>query len=215
MKILDNVDKFRNIIYRAFRVLLIITALFALWHFHWKEIGYLMFILFLTYLPRRIESRIGIDYPGEVEILILFFIIGSIYLGEMHSYYDKYPWWDMLLHSMSAIVIGGIGFSIVFILNESKKIVFKLSPLFVSVFAFCFAVSIGVVWEIFEFAMDQTFGLRMQKSGLMDTMGDLIVDCLGALFFSIFGYFHLRKQISLFQRLEKKFFKLNPELKKG
>lgn len=210
-----TIEKLKLYIFYAFRGLLIITAIFALAHFHWREAAFLCFTLFLTFLPQIIEGKTGIDYPGELEILILLFIIGSIYLGEMHAYYDKFPWWDTLLHSFSGIIIGGIGFSIIFILNKSKKIVFKLSPGFVCLFAFCFAVAIGVLWEIFEFAMDQTFGLNMQRSGLVDTMGDLILDSVGALLFSLIGYFHIKHDIKIFNWLEKKFFKLNPELKKN
>lgn len=209
-----NIEQFRRYIFWGFRILLIVTIVFAAFHQHWKEIAYLLFILFLTFLPQILEAQTGIDYPGELEILILLFIIASIYLGEMHAYYEKFPWWDMLLHAVSGIIIAGIGFSVVFILNKSKKLVFKLSPGFVCLFAFCFAVAFGTLWEIFEFAMDQTFGLNMQKSGLLDTMWDLIIDCAGALVFSILGYFHIKRQITVFQWFEKKFFKLNPELKK-
>lgn len=210
----DKIEQFRKYIFLAFRGLLIITALFAVFHFHWKELIFLSFILFMTFLPRIIEGKTGIDYPGELEIVILLFIMASIYLGEMHGYYTRYPWWDTLLHSLSGIIIGGIGFSIVFILNKSKRIVFKLSPGFVCLFAFCFAVAFGALWEIFEFTMDKIFGLNMQRSGLVDTMKDLIVDCAGALLFSVAGYFHIKRELKMFDWFEKKFFKLNPELKK-
>ena len=211
---MDKIDRFRKIIYWGFRGLLIATAIVALCLGHFKELIFLGFTLFLTFLPHIVEEKIHLDYPSELEILILLFIIGSIYLGELHGYYTKYVWWDVVLHSMSAMIIAGIGFTIVFILNKSKRIAFKLSPGFVCLFAFCFAVSIGAIWEIFEFSMDQLFGLNMQRSGLMDTMSDLIVDCLGALIFSVVGYFHIKGEIGMFQRLERKFFKLNPELKK-
>lgn len=123
-----TIEKLKLYIFYAFRGLLIITAVFALAHFHWREATFLGFTLFLTFLPQIVEGKTGIDYPGELEILILLFIIGSIYLGEMHAYYDKFPWWDTLLHSFSGIIIGGIGFSVVFILNKSKRVGFKLSP---------------------------------------------------------------------------------------
>ncbi len=213
MPTLDTTEKFKKYIFWIFRALLIVTAIIAVFSHHWKEVMYLLFILFLTFLPRIIEGKVGLDYPSEIEIIILLFIIASIYLGEMHSFYEKFPWWDVLLHSISAVIIGGIGFSIVFILNKSKKIVFKLSPGFVCLFAFCFAVAFGALWEIFEYMMDQAFGLNMQKSGLVDTMEDLIVDSLGALVFAVFGYFHLKRKIHMFDWLARKFFKLNPELK--
>ena len=111
----------------GFRILLIVTMFFAALHHHWREAALLVFIMFMTFLPQILEDQTGINYPGELEIIMLFFIVGSLYLGEMHAYYDKVAWWDILLHSISSIVIGGIGFSVVFVLNKSKKLAFKLS----------------------------------------------------------------------------------------
>jgi len=211
---MDNLERFKRIIFWSFRIMLIVTAVVSIFLGHWREAAFSIFALFCTFLPSLLEFKLEIDYPSELEIAVLLFIIGSLYLGELHEYYEKFPWWDILLHTISAMIVAGIGLSIVFVLNESKRLAFKLSPVFVCLFAFCFAVAVGTIWEIYEFAMDQIFGLNMQKSGLMDTMWDLIVDCIAALIFSIIGYFHIKRNINFFQKIEQKFFKLNPELKK-
>ena len=110
----DKVEQFKKYIFLAFRGLLIATAVFAVISGHWKEVIFLSFTLFMTFLPQMLEDKTGIDYPGEFEIVILFFIMASIYLGEMKGFYTKYTWWDTLLHSFSGAIIGGIGFSVVF-----------------------------------------------------------------------------------------------------
>ena len=97
-----------------------------------------------------------------------------------------------MLHTLSGAIIGAIGFSLVYMLNEKDRVAMKLSPVFVAIFSFGFALSIGTLWEIFEFLMDSLFGFDMQKSGLIDTMWDLIVDALGALVISVLGYLYLK-----------------------
>ena len=108
-----------------------------------------------------------------------------------------------MLHTLSGVIIGAIGFSLVYIFNTEENVAIKLSPLFVAIFSFCFATSMGALWEIYEFFMDSIFGLNMQKSGLVDTMWDLIVDALGALVMSVLGYLYLKRHIRLFERLER------------
>ncbi len=116
------------------------TAVFVVCHHHWKEAAFLVFTFLMTFLPRIMECQTGIDYPRELEILILFFILVSLYLGEMRNYYNRFAWWDIVLHSLSGIIIGGTGFSVIFRLNKSRKFFLKLSPGFMCLFAFCFAV---------------------------------------------------------------------------
>ena len=103
-------------------------------------------------------------------------------------------------------------FLLVYILNREKGVAFELSPIFVAIFSLCFAVSIGVIWEIIEFTIDTVFKLNMQKSGLVDTMWDLIIDFLAALAVSFSGYMYLKGDVNIFQNIEKKIFKNNPSL---
>jgi uncharacterized membrane protein YjdF len=159
--------------------------------------------LFLLMLPLVLSRRIGIEIPRGMQFIIAIFIYASLFLGEIRQYYVRYPYWDLLLHMISGFLIGAIGFSLVDLLNKSDKVSLSMSPVLTSLFACCFAVTIGCLWEIFEFVMDQAFGFNMQKDtlladggtdiGLIDTMEDLIVDVLGALLSSLLGFFYLKK----------------------
>jgi len=176
---------------------------------------YILFIsslaLMLTFLPATIEKRFKVYLPAEFEIIITLFIYSSLLLGEVHRYYTLYWWWDILLHTVSSLVIGFIGFILLFIMFEEKKITGK--PITIAIFAFCFALAIGALWEIFEFSMDQTLGLNMQKSGLIDTMWDLIVDAAGALFTSLIGFIYLKGgKTRIFNKLLTRFESENPNI---
>ncbi|MFH1500358.1 MAG: hypothetical protein ABIE22_00230, partial [archaeon] len=164
-------------------------------------------------LPSIFERQYKIDLPSEFEVLVLFFIIGSIYLGEVQDFYTMFPWWDLFLHTISGLIFAFLAFSLVLILNEEKSL--ELSPAFVALFAFSFALASGTIWEIFEFSMDRYVikgagGVIMQKSGLVDTMWDLIVDTLGALIVSILGWLYIKGEVRLFKHWETRFKRNNP-----
>jgi hypothetical protein len=159
--------------------------------------------LFLTFLPVLIEKRYKIEFPSEIEIIIILFIYASLYLGEIKAYYVLYWWWDLFLHTLSGIIIGIIGFYWVYLLSRRGDAPCPMTPLFVATFSVSFAIALGVIWEIFEFSMDSFFGMHMQKSGLVDTMWDLIVDTLGALIVSFLGYFYVKGNNRVSDRVEK------------
>jgi len=121
-----------------------------------------------------------------------------LFLGETRDYYDRFWWWDIALHATSGSLLGVLGVLLVYVLNEDPKINMRMKPGFVAVFAFTFAMAAGALWEIFEFGMDQLFGMNMQKSGLVDTMTDLIVDAAGALVVSLVGYFYMKRGVRSF-----------------
>lgn len=139
-----------------------------------------------------------------MHIVFVIFLYAAIYLGEVRSFYYNVPYWDTVLHTFSGAMIGALGFSIVKLLNDSEKVKITLSPIFVAIFAFSFALAIGALWEIYEFSFDRLLRLNMQKflyengtpmigsMALADTMKDLIVDALGALATSIIGYISLK-----------------------
>jgi len=166
--------------------------------------------LFLTFLPAIIERNYKVFLPAEFEFGMIIFIYASLFLGEVHGYYTRFWWWDIILHTSSGIVLGLMGFLVLFTLYEEGKI--KAKPITIAVFSFSFALAIGAVWEIFEFGMDNIFGMNMQKSGLIDTMWDLIVDAIGALLASILGFFYLKGETRLFMRFINKFVEENPRL---
>jgi uncharacterized membrane protein YjdF len=159
---------------------------------------WLLAIMAVTGAPALLGHRLPVRIPAEYELLAILFVFAALFLGEFHSYYELFWWWDIALHSTSGLLLGLVGFLLVYVLNESRRIELHMRPGFVALFAFAFAVTAGVLWEIFEFAADQLFGMQMQKpmlgdpSGLTDTMWDLIVDALGAALISAFGWWHMK-----------------------
>ena len=152
------------------------------------EVAYVAFGTFLlTLVPIVFFRRFQIEVPVGFLMAIMLFIFGTIFLGEAVNFYERFWWWDVALHGVSALGFGLIGFFFVFMLFEGDR--YAAPPLAIAFIAFCFAVTIGTGWEIFEFLMDEIFGLNMQKSGLPDTMWDLIVDAIGASIGGWVGYF--------------------------
>ncbi len=184
----------------------IVTAIISAITENWIMCFFSLLALILSFLPILIEKRFDIDIPIELELIILIFIYASIFLGEAHNYYYKYHWWDLMLHTLSAIVLGLLGFIFVYALNKDMNVSLKLNPFFISLFSFSFALSVGTLWEIFEFFMDYFLGFNMQKSGLVDTMTDLMVDAIGALVISFLGYYYSKKiDKSILKKLYQKF----------
>lgn len=146
----------------------------------------------LSILPVVASRRFGIRLPVRFFAWIVVFVFGTIFLGEAFDFYTRYWWWDVILHAGSAVGFGLAGFLFVFMLFEGDR--YAAPAWAVAFISFCFALSIGTLWEIFEFAMDQIFSLNMQKSGLIDTMWDLIVDTLGASIGAIAGLSYLKGQ---------------------
>ena len=165
----------------------------------WVSAAWLLAIMVITGAPAIFGHRLPVRIPAEYGLLTILFVFGALFLGEFRSYYERYWWWDVALHVSSGLLLGILGFLLVYVLNENKRIDLHMRAGFVALFAFVFAVAVGTVWEIFEFTVDQVFGTTMQKpmlgdpSGLTDTMWDLIVDALGALMISAFGWWHMKR----------------------
>lgn len=165
-------------------------------------------------LPGLISKKMRIEIPSMMYILFVLFLYCAIYLGEVRNFYYNISNWDTILHGFSGAMLGALGFSFVALLNKSDRVPINLSPLFVVIFAFCFAVTLGVFWEIYEFSFDGLLGLNMQKAyledgpplvgraALMDTMKDLIVDAIGALFTCILGYISLKYKKGWIEKLQ-------------
>jgi hypothetical protein len=210
-KRLENAEKINLVVMTFLRLTLLFAIVGSIFAMRWTVVFVSLVTLMLTFLPRVFEKRYKIDIPIELEIVTVLFIYSTLYLGEVGGYYERFWWWDIVLHAGSAMAIGFIGFMILFILYKGEKI--KASPITIAIFSFFFALGIGALWEIFEFGMDQIFGLNMQKSGLIDTMWDLIVDSGGALIASVAGYFYIKgKGFSFFDRVIERFVKENPRL---
>jgi hypothetical protein len=169
--------------------------------------------LLLTFIPSILERSIKVSLPASFQVILLIFIFAAQFLGEIFNYYERFWWWDILLHSWSGVLLGTIGFLLVYILNTASGVDVIMSPFFIAFFALCFAVTCGVVWEVFEFTMDVVFSTNMQKSGLIDTMGDLIVDAGGGLIVSITGYLTLKaRKNNVLSRAISNFMNKNPDM---
>ena len=167
-------------------------------------------------IPRVLIRRIQLNVPTAMLVVYAVFLYCAIYLGEVRNFYFIVPQWDTILHIFSGAALGALGFSIVSILNKSETFHLSLSPVFVALFAFGFAVSLGVIWEIYEFAADSILKTNMQKfalesgekligqAALADTMKDLIVDMIGAFVVSIIGYVSMKYENGWLERLQLK-----------
>ena len=177
----------------ALQVLLGIGALLALLQGRWLAAATTAGIVVVSALPLVLGRRFRVRLPPEMELLSVIFVYASLFLGEVHGYYERFWWWDALLHTGAGFLLGIFAFLLVHVLNEHERVAMHMRPGFVALFAFVFACGLGALWEIFEFAVDQTMGTNMQKSGLVDTMWDLIVNALGALAIALLGWRRLRR----------------------
>ena len=195
--------------YLTWLVWIILTAatVFALATKHWSNVFVTVTALTLTVLPSIFSSRFEIRLPLSFLAAISLFVFGTLFLGEVFDFYERFWWWEVLLHGSSAIGFGVIGFLFVFYLFQGDK--YAAPPWALSMFAFSFALAIGALWEVFEFGMDQIFGLNMQKTGLDDTMTDLIVDSLGAFVGATSGFFWLKGRQIGFSGMIEEFINLN------
>ncbi len=189
----------------------IFAFLLAIYEKDWLN-GFLALVaLVIVWLPSIIERNYKIHFPLEFGFILNLFIYSSIFLGELRGYYTSYWWWDIVLHTGSGIAIGFIGFLILYSLYRTEKV--KIPPSLIALFAFCFSLALGIIWEIFEFFMDNIFGFNMQKSGLRDTMWDLIVDAGGSLLVALSGYFYIKnkgKNSNIFKKYVNIYFDENP-----
>ncbi len=156
--------------------------------------------IFSLLMSGFLSKKIRIIIPSNMMIAFAIFLYCAIYLGEVRSFYYRVPHWDSCLHAFSAMMLGTLGFSIISLLNKSDRVPVNLSPAFVGLFTLCFAVTVGVVWEIYEFSGDLIFHTNMQKyisasgaakvgqEALADTMKDLIIDFCGAFLVAVVGY---------------------------
>lgn len=225
------------IVYVVLRALVILMMILQFINKNYENFFLCILTLLLMIVPSLIQINLKIELPTGLEITILVFIFAAEILGEISAYYIRFPFWDTTLHIINGFLMAAIGFALVDILNRSKKNTFNLSPVFLSIVAFCFSMTIGVLWEFFEWFMDSVFGFDMQKDtivhhintvmldmsrtntvvrvpniheviinghnlglggyldiGLNDTMKDLLVNFIGAVIFSIIGYYYVKNR---------------------
>jgi len=223
------------VVYLVLRLIVITGMVLSVLHGNYENLFVYTLSLVLFMIPSFVEKNFGIDIPSTLEIIILLFIFCAEVLGELQAYYLKFPYWDTMLHTVNGFLCAAVGFALVDILNRNEKIKFHLSPIFLAVVAFCFSMTVGVIWEFFEFGCDWLFHTDMQKDtivntiasvtldptksnkavvidnitqvavngkdlglggyldiGLYDTMKDLFVNFIGAVVFSIIGFFYVK-----------------------
>ena len=227
-------------VYWILRFLVVVTMVLQFFNGDYQSVLVCILTLVLFMLPSIIERRLHVDLPDTLEIVLLLFIFSAEILGEIREFYVLIPHWDTALHTINGFLFAAIGFCLVNLLNENKRISMHLSPFYMAVVAFCFSMTIGVLWEFFEWGMDRWFGFDMQKDtvmttistimihpehrndavilkdisdvvvvfadgsqrqlglggyldiGLQDTMKDLLVNLIGAVVFSVIGYFYVK-----------------------
>ena len=227
-------------VYTLLRLSVVGVLIAQIFNQNFENVLLCVLTLILFMLPSLFERRLHIDLPDTLEIIILLFIYSAEILGEIRAYYIEFPYWDTMLHTLNGFLCAAVGFALVDILNREERFTLHLSPFFLAVVAFCFSMTIGVLWEFFEFFMDHFFLLDMQKDtilntistvnldpangtqavvvsgiqdvilvlgdgstralglggyldlGIVDTMKDLFVNFIGAVAFSIIGYFYVK-----------------------
>lgn len=228
-------------VYIVLRLLVILMMVAQFFNGNFENVFLCMLTLILFLLPTIFEKSLQIDLPNALEIIILLFIFAAEILGEIRAFYTTFAYWDTMLHTLNGFLCAAIGFSLVDLCNRHKRISLSLSPVYMAIVAFCFSMTIGVLWEFFECTMDQFFLLDMQKDtvvnvissvnldptggntpviikgitdvivvcgdeqiplglggyldiGILDTMKDLWVNFIGAVVFSIVGYFYVKSR---------------------
>lgn len=230
-------EKLTLFVYLTLRILVLLVMGLQIWHQNFENVFVCILTLILLMIPSILERQLKVELPGPLEVIILIFIFSAEILGEIEAFYIRFPFWDTMLHVLNGFIAAGVGFSLVDILNNDDRLQFQLSPIFMALVAFCFSMSIGVLWEFFEYSADHLFSIDMQKDtivhqitsvtldptksntpitidgiesvtvngndlgingyldiGLNDTMGDLFVNFLGALVFSVLGYFYVKNR---------------------
>ena len=223
------------IVFYILRALVIVTLVRQIFLHNYEGAFFCVLTIALLYVPSWVQVRLRIELPPPLEITILCFIFAAEILGEVNAFYVNVPNWDTMLHTINGFLAAAVGFSMVLLLNDNENLTFDLSPFFLAMVAFCFSMTIGVLWEFFEFGMDRVFHLDMQKDtvvqsitsvmldptnsntpitidgihsvavngtdlgfdgyldiGLYDTMEDLFVNFIGAVIFSVIGYFYIK-----------------------
>jgi len=156
-------------------------GLVSAFHQNWVNALIVFGIIALSLTPTLFAKQFSVSLPIEFDLVTIIFIVAAIVFGELAGFYERFWWWDELLHLTSGLLLGMLGLCLVWVLNFNERIDLELSRRFICLFAFVFAVAIGAIWEIFEYGMDKLFSMNMQKNGLDDTMSDLMVDAIGAL----------------------------------
>lgn len=166
-------------VYVVLRLAVILVMVAQFFNGNFENVFLCLLTLVLFLLPTVLEKKLQIDLPNAMEIIILLFIFAAEILGEIRSFYTTFAGWDTMLHTLNGFLCAAIGFSLVDLFNRHERFSLSLSPVFMAITAFCFSMTIGVLWEFFECSMDQLFLLDMQKDAIVHSISSVMLDPAG------------------------------------
>ena len=164
------------IVFYILRALVLVSLVRQLMLGSYESAFFCILTFLLLYVPSWVQVRLHIELPPTLEIIILCFIFAAEILGEVNAFYVRIPGWDTMLHTLNGFLAAAVGFSLVMLLNDDERLTFDLSPLFLALVAFCFSMTIGVLWEFFEFFMDLFFHSDMQKDTVIHAIYTVTLD---------------------------------------
>lgn len=164
------------LVYTGLRFLVICVMVLQIFNRNYQNVFLCLLTLVLMIMPSVVQAAFHVEFPSPLEIVILVFIFAAEILGEISAFYIRFPYWDTILHTLNGFLCAALGLSLVDLMNRQKKMLFELSPLFMAIVAFCFSMTIGVLWEFFEFGMDYFCGLDMQKDTVVTTIASTFLD---------------------------------------
>ena len=176
IKISRNYIKSKVTVYVILRILVILTMIRQIFMANWNNVFMCILTLILFLVPAFIERQLKIEFPNALEIIIFLFIYAAEILGEINNFYAKVPNWDTMLHTINGFLCAAIGFSLIDILNRSEKFHINLSPIFVALVAFCFSMTVGVLWEFFEFSMEHYYYKDTQKDTIVKEISSVALE---------------------------------------
>lgn len=172
----DKNKKSTLIIYILLRFLVIVSMVLQIFHGNWANVFLCILTLILFTIPYFVDKKLHISLPNTLEIIILLFIFSAEILGEIQNFYGLFKHWDTILHTINGFLCAAIGFSLIDILNRSEKLPVSLSPIFVALVAFCFSMTIGVLWEFFEYGGDCLVRTDMQKDKIVTSISTVALN---------------------------------------
>ncbi len=177
MEIREHKSSF--LVYVVLRAAVIVTMILQLLNRNYENVFLCVLTLLLLVIPSLTQMTFRIELPKALEITILIFIFAAEILGEINEFYILFPEWDTILHTLNGFLAAAIGYSMIHLLNRSERAGISLSPLYLALVSFCFSMTIGVVWEFFEFAMDSVLGFDMQKDSVIQTIHSVLLNPSG------------------------------------
>lgn len=174
-KMYKETKKGSLLIYLILRILVIVCMILQILRGDWNNAFLCFLSLILFMIPTILQDKLKITIPTVLEAIIYLFIFSAEILGEINNFYGNIPYWDTILHTINGFLAAGVGFSLVDLLNENSKKI-KLSPAFVAIVAFCFSMTIGVLWEFFEYGADTYLKLDMQKDKIVSSISSVTFD---------------------------------------